>query len=247
MIYALTQSDAIVQVGALPKLWHDGTRWHDWRTDAPATNPADYGWLPVAETPRPDDTATMTHDRAVELVAGVPTVTWTPRPWTATEQADRAERSARLDNLAARVARIEAHLWSAPPDPTIPDDPTVADWAELGGIWPNDGLLREGGIIWRNVSGVPLTTPPSGFPGMASQWTRLFVVALAPEPEPPAPTVAAWAVGISAVGPADPGGKPQTVMSHAGRLWRCKVTHVTHAGWVPSAATHAVWTDIGPA
>ena len=57
----------------------------------------------------------------------------------------------------------------------------------------------------------------------------------------------AWAVGISAVGPADPGGKPQTVVSHKGRLWRCKVTHVTHAGWVPSAATHAVWTDIGPA
>ena len=39
----------------------------------------------------------------------------------------------------------------------------------------------------------------------------------------------------------------ETVVSHKGRLWRCKVTHVTHAGWVPSAATHAVWTDIGPA
>ena len=51
MIYALTQSDAIVQVGALPKLWHDGTRWHDWRTDTPATDPADYGWLPVTDTP----------------------------------------------------------------------------------------------------------------------------------------------------------------------------------------------------
>ena len=49
-----------------------------------------------------------------------------------------------------------------------------------------------------------------------------------------------WAVGISAVA-------GETVLSHKGRLWRCKVTHVTHAGWVPSAATHAVWTDIGPA
>ena len=57
---------------------------------------------------------------------------------------------------------------------------------------------------------------------------------------PPAAGPLVWAVGISAVA-----GK--TVVSHEGRLWRCKVTHVTHSGWVPSAATHAVWTDIGPA
>ena len=57
MIYALTTDNTIRQVGALPKLWHDGTGWHDWRTDTPATDPADYGWLPVTETPRPDDTA----------------------------------------------------------------------------------------------------------------------------------------------------------------------------------------------
>ena len=31
MIYALTADNTIRQVGALPKLWHDGTRWHDWR------------------------------------------------------------------------------------------------------------------------------------------------------------------------------------------------------------------------
>lgn len=57
---------------------------------------------------------------------------------------------------------------------------------------------------------------------------------------PPAAGPLVWAVGISAVA-------GETVVSHEGRLWRCKVTHVTHAGWVPSAATHAVWTDIGPA
>ena len=57
---------------------------------------------------------------------------------------------------------------------------------------------------------------------------------------PPAAGPLVWAVGISAVA-------GETVVSHEGRLWRCNVTHVTHAGWVPSAATHAVWTDIGPA
>ena len=99
-MYALIQNNTIRQVGALPKLWYDGTRWHDLRDDD-GTQAAALGWLPVTETPRPDDTATTTHDRAVELVAGVPTVTWTARPWTATEQADRAEQSARLDDLAA--------------------------------------------------------------------------------------------------------------------------------------------------
>ena len=49
-----------------------------------------------------------------------------------------------------------------------------------------------------------------------------------------------WAVGINAIA-----GK--TIVSHAGRLWRCKTTHTTHAGWEPSAAAHAVWTDSGPA
>lgn len=105
--------------------------------------------------------ATTTWDRdEPALVNGLPVVGWTEHPRTETELASRAEQNARLDNLAARVARIEAHLWPAPPD-----DPTVDDWDGFGGIWPNEGLLREDGIIWRNVSGAPLTTPPSGFPG----------------------------------------------------------------------------------
>ena len=57
---------------------------------------------------------------------------------------------------------------------------------------------------------------------------------------PPAAGPLVWAVGISAVADV-------TVVSHEGRLWRCKITHVTHAGWAPSASAYAVWTDLGPA
>lgn len=35
--------------------------------------------------------------------------------------------------------------------------------------------------------------------------------------------------------------------THAGRLWSAKIAHTTHEAWAPSAATHAVWLDIGPA
>ena len=105
--YAHIATDGTIgQVGRLPALWFDGTRWHDWRGEPStwATQPADWGWLPVVESPRPDDTATTTHDRDVELVAGVPTVTWTARPWTAEELAAQAEQAAReADRLAVRT------------------------------------------------------------------------------------------------------------------------------------------------
>ena len=37
------------------------------------------GWHEITNTARPDDTDTTTHDRTIELVAGVPTVVWTER------------------------------------------------------------------------------------------------------------------------------------------------------------------------
>ena len=46
----------------------------------------------------------------------------TSRPYTEAENAaadDAAAAAATLSDLATRVARIEAHLWPAPPDPTM--------------------------------------------------------------------------------------------------------------------------------
>ena len=79
------------------------------------------------------------------------------RPYAEDENAavDAAQADAALlTDLAARVARIEEHLWPAPPDPTTPDDPSITDWE---GVWPDGGLLREDGTVWRNISGVPPT------------------------------------------------------------------------------------------
>ena len=104
----------------------------------------------------------------------------------AEEVAWQAEAEARLDDYGQRLARIEAHLWPAPPDPTTPTSPGVKTLAEHGGVWPVEGLLREGDTVYRNVSGVPLTSAPSGFPGTISQWGHLFVVVLAPTTPDPA-------------------------------------------------------------
>ena len=163
------------------------------------------------------------------------------RAFTAEENAaaDAAVASAAsLVDIEARLARIEAKLWP-PVDPDAEVPATVPTMADYAGIWPAGQLLSDGGKIWRNVTSVPLTTAPSGFPGAPSQWSHMFVEhggAVDPEPEP---GVLAWAVG-------------QTVTvgdkrTHNGRVWTAKLAHTTHEGWAPSAATHAVWTDSGPA
>ena len=91
------------------------------------------------------------------------------------------------------------------------------------------------------MSGVPLTTPPSGFPGAASQWGHLFVVALDKPVTPPAPTVAAW----SATARYKVGDK----CSRGGRVYECLVAHgAEYQGtWAPGPATPTVWRDIDPA
>ena len=156
------------------------------------------------------------------------------RPYTAAENdaADRTlDENARLDDLAARVARIEAHLWPAPSDPTVDDAPTVEAFDT---VWPAGGLICDGGTIWRNVAGVPLTTPPSGFPGSPSRWVHLFVD-VTPKATPPA--IPAW---VQPLGAHDSYAKDAKV-THKGRIWTSTAASNV---WAPGVYG---WTDIGPA
>ena len=100
------------------------------------------------------------------------------------------------------------------------------------------GLLREDGTVWRNVSGVPLTTPPSGFPGVPSQWTHLFVAVLAPEPEPTGPLP--W---VQPTGAHDAYSFGATV-THTGRVWESTVAGERSNTWTPGVYG---WKDNGPA
>lgn len=108
--------------------------------------------------------------------------------------------------------------------------------------YPPGSVVSADGDHWRATAWASHAPGTQGAP-----WERVWPDGDDWTTTPPDAGPLAWAVGISAVGPDDPDGKPQTVVSHEGRLWRCKTTHVTHEGWEPSAAAHAVWTDIGPA
>lgn len=50
------------------------------------------------------------------------------------------------------------------------------------------------------------------------------------------PQIIAWGVGQEV--------QPGDLRTHDGQTWRAKVEHVTHEGWPPSPATHAVWEPV---
>lgn len=176
--------------------------------------------------------------------------TWpggTTRPYTPEENAAadaRISQAVMLTDLYARLERIEAHLWPAPPDPA-----TVDDAPEWSGIWPAGGLLRDGGRVWRNVTTVPITSRPSEFPGTPEQWTHLFVEVIIgtvdpdPEPEPDPDTgVLPWTDKGS---PSYKTGDLRTWPEGSSTVYRCRQDHTAHegAGYNPSVAS--LW-EIAP-
>ena len=111
MTYAYVTDGTVQATGRLPAAARrlDTGQWVLGLADAPVELQQACGWYPVTDTPRPDDTATTTHDRTVTLVAGTPTVVWTERPKTQAEldaEAEFAEQQAAQDALpaAARIA-----------------------------------------------------------------------------------------------------------------------------------------------
>jgi hypothetical protein len=94
--YAIVEDGAIVRTGSLPKAWRNHTGLQ-YATDEQL---AAIGILPVVEVAQPADTATHTFERSIELVAGVPTVVWTARAWTAEEL---AARTAATNDTAMRA------------------------------------------------------------------------------------------------------------------------------------------------
>lgn len=94
--------------------------------------------------------------------------------------------------------------------------------------WPASKVVEYNGATYRNTLPIPNDHRPDA---ANSGWVR-----------EDAPTRdsghKAWAVNLSV--------KTGEKYAHDGHLWRAKLDHTTHAGWIPSAATYAVWQDLGP-
>ena len=133
-----------------------------------------------------------------------------------------AQAEALAATYAAAIGRKDGDPWT---------QPTGAHNAHADGA-----IVTHGGQHYRSTHSGNAWEPGA----LNAPWEPVWPDGDGWTTTPPAAGPLVWAVGISAV--AD-----TTVVSHEGRLWRCKVTHVTHAGWVPSASAYAVWTDIGPA
>ena len=141
--------------------------------------------------------------------------------------------AASLTSIQARLDRIEAKLWPPQPDTTPSTDvPTLAAY---GGVWPAGALLLDGGKTWRNVTTVPLTTAPSGFPGAVSQWAHLFVLAAAAT-QPPVVGIPAW----SATAQYKIGDK----VTRSGVTYRCLVAHGAAYGGTWGPPLPSVWTVV---
>lgn len=109
-LYAHVTGSTVDSVGQPPALVYEAGRWWDLRPMTPAVL-APRGWFVVTPTARPADTDTTTTDYSVTLVGGVPTETWTTRPWTTDELAARARQAVAATltaQLKAGIAAIRA-------------------------------------------------------------------------------------------------------------------------------------------
>lgn len=108
---------------------------------------------------------------------------------------------------------------------------------------------RHNGKVWRDVldpTGDKLNVWEPGSPGIDERyWVEDEAEVSGTEENPTSETYPSsdsehkeWAVGLSV--------KTGEEYAHDGHLWRAKLDHTTHAGWIPSAATYAVWEDLGP-
>lgn len=102
--YALVIEGRVEAMGGLPNSARrlDTGAWVMGLAAAPVDLQQACGWFEVVDAPRPADTATTTFDRSVELIAGVPTVTWTERAKTPTEL-DAEATAANSDTLRTQV------------------------------------------------------------------------------------------------------------------------------------------------
>lgn len=236
-MYALIENGLITQVKpSYPALEFADGRWWDNRDDNVRSS---RGWHPVVRSDRPAETDTELPFATYVVIDGKPHEVWQMIEKDEAYIRSEFEREAILIDIENRLERIENKLWPPSEEISDPESTDIPEWNDFNGVWPNGQVLRDNGTIWKNVSGVPLTSKPSDFPGDPSSWTHLFIAVLGTE-TPPSEGAEPWSAQASyQVG---------DIVEHNGKLWECLIAHgAEYQGtWAPGVA-HTVWQELGPA
>lgn len=220
-VYAQISDGVILKVAPAPSgigYGPDGLL-HDYTEPQEAEDYLEHGgWVEVQNVDMPPITETYDYTLTYSIIEGTPTQVWTKRDLTIEEIGYKFK----INNLEERIKTLELLILPPPPQPTSTTGiKTLTQW---DGVWPNQQLLIENGLVYRNVSGVPLTASPSQFPGAASQWSHLWVQEILDSAPPTGPQPWKQPTGSSDAY------KSGATVTHLGFTW---TTNVDNNVWEP--------------
>lgn len=185
------------------------------------------------------------------------------KSWTVTVEDNRRAAQPEIEQAkqeaeAETATKITQQLAEERPElvekPTVQADGGIREWEPWHPLresthYRYGDKTRHNGKVWLDVldpTGDKLNVWEPGSPGIDERyWVEDEAEVSGTEENPTSETNPSsdsghreWAVGLSV--------KTGEEYAHDGHLWRAKLDHTTHAGWIPSAATYAVWEDLGP-
>ena len=155
-----------------------------------------------------------------------------------TAEWERRRASAVTEQAVTAVVTGLQDAGKIAPPPAGEDVGTAVPWADPG--TDHSAMYRQGAYVTHEGKTWLSRHPGLNHwePGAAGVDGRIWLdVTPAPiDDETGESQIIAWGVGQEV--------QPGDLRTHDGQTWRCKTAHTTHAGWPPSAATHAVWEPV---
>ena len=151
---------------------------------------------------------------------------------------ERRRASAVTDQAVTEVITGLQDAGKLTPPAAGTDTETAKPWVDPGA--DHSAMYRQGAYVTHQGKTWLSRHPGLNHwePGVAGVDGRIWLdVTPAPiDEETGEPQIIAWDIGQEV--------QAGDLRTHDGKTWRAKIDHVTHAGWSPSLATHAVWEPV---
>lgn len=147
------------------------------------------------------------------------------------------ERRRALPLIEQGQAEVVERVWTSHPElrPGTGTEDEAEPWTDPGTdhlLFAPPGAYRtHQGRVWHNMLGRPNHYPPGTLNG---GWVDVTPPPV--DPETGEDQIIPWGEGQAV--------KIDDLRTHDGQTWRAKIDHVTHEGWAPSPAAHAVWEPV---